>query len=390
MRFKTFINELYNNWNYKIPQDKESLLFDFYALSSITPSQLNNENLKMAFEEAKELITNTLVEEFKVAVFRSLSSEFRHAMNWGMMDKSALMRNLQLFSEIDPALGQKIHFRLKKLMELPKDKRYFNRETSYKFLKSLNYPPQKMADAMSEIFLDHPSFTNDPDYGGEPWSNIAKAWAKLFTVKGLDNKMVLIDHIYDLQHNNDTVFNKLEEYYKDGYRWITNALDFKRDIKNPVELYDKVSGWLKGPFAMAMKDQYKHTVQGDREGTLDVNIPDNLKKVSELLRKIPEEVKVKYGKITFNPNLKDKVNDEYSVGVIYTPIKPEQNRDWETDIEPEQYEPEQYGININGDATRGRDIPFLRVKLKDEKSIKKWVEFVKRALPKIDKEYRDY
>ena len=79
-------------------------------------------------------------------------------------------------------------------------------------------------------------------YGGETWGKIADAWRSLDKAKTRQDMAVWIDHVYDLQHNTDTVFNKLKSYYKDrGYGWIKDALDFKANLKDLWELYDKVS-----------------------------------------------------------------------------------------------------------------------------------------------------
>lgn len=54
-----------------------------------------------------------------------------------------------------------------------------------------------------------------------------------------------IDHIYDLQHNTDTVFNKLRSYYKGGYGWIEQALTDKANVKTYFELLKKTSGTVR-------------------------------------------------------------------------------------------------------------------------------------------------
>jgi hypothetical protein len=54
-----------------------------------------------------------------------------------------------------------------------------------------------------------------------------------------------IDHIYDLQHNTDTVFNKLRSYYKGGYGWIEQALTDKANVKSYYELLKKTSGTIR-------------------------------------------------------------------------------------------------------------------------------------------------
>lgn len=83
-------------------------------------------------------------------------------------------------------------------------------------------------------------------YGGTAWGSIATAWKKLLTANDITHQIVYIDHAYDLQHNTDTVFNKIDAYSKSGgYSWLANALDWKRDNTDIREFYEKVSSTLK-------------------------------------------------------------------------------------------------------------------------------------------------
>lgn len=97
-------------------------------------------------------------------------------------------------------------------------------------------------------------------YGGEAWANIARGWMRLNTAKTKDEIYVAIDHVYDLQHNTDSVFNKLKKYYiseRGGYRWIKEALDLKASILSMQELVPHLSGSMKKlarPFLQAIGD----------------------------------------------------------------------------------------------------------------------------------------
>ena len=104
-----------------------------------------------------------------------------------------------------------------------------------------------------------------PSFGGQAWANIAKGWLRLNRAKTRDELYVAIDHVYDLQHNTDTVFNKLKSYYSDGsHRWIKQALDFKANILSMQELIPRVSGSMKKiaqPFLQAIGDGPKETTK---------------------------------------------------------------------------------------------------------------------------------
>lgn len=102
---------------------------------------------------------------------------------------------------------------------------------------------RKFVSFVSDLFLDQRIFfsseTPSYNYAGKPWSNIADAWLRLRDASDndLNEKSVAIDHIYDLQHNTGSVFTKLKEYeIGEGFEWLTDALDFKRDIADFYEL----------------------------------------------------------------------------------------------------------------------------------------------------------
>ncbi len=118
-------------------------------------------------------------------------------------------------------------------------------------------------------------------YGGPAWGRIGKGWLSLYasdkltprTKQAIDSPVkpmsVAIDHVYDLQHNTDTVFNKLKSYYssKSGYRWLKTALDHKANVKSYHDLLKHASGSVK---SMALPVLY------NRLGTTwEQNLRDN-------------------------------------------------------------------------------------------------------------------
>ncbi len=269
MRFKKFyqlLNERFNNWTYFVPKDKEHRLFDFYATSLVFPDSLSDINMKIAFKEAQEKIVNQLVEDFKFALYFALASEFRHIGGVEPADpdeRAAIAPSARRFFD---KIGQK-EFYSKYVALLRKTD--WERGDSFRALKKINMAPNTMAkifeDAMNAQFFNR---FMGAGYGGHAWGMVAQAWGKLYNVKKHSDKMVLVDHIYDLQHNNDTVFDKVRSYYKhDSLRWLKKALDFKRDIKDPFALYDRISPGLQDPFAYVMKMQNGITLQAFREET---------------------------------------------------------------------------------------------------------------------------
>lgn len=118
-------------------------------------------------------------------------------------------------------------------------------------------------------------------YGGDAWARICNGWLLLDSAEKMESQAPVstqkieggkqpeyysrrdkkkksedtgemtiptaIDHIYDLQHNTDTVFNKLKSYYREGsgYGWVKKALDDKANVKSYYELLPKASGTIR-------------------------------------------------------------------------------------------------------------------------------------------------
>jgi len=129
----------------------------------------------------------------------------------------------------------------------------------------------------------------EPDYGGDSWADICKGWKRLNSAKSKGPLIVAIDHVYDLQHNTDTVFNKLHNYYKDGFEWLKEALDFKKHIKNPFALYEVISPSLKPIAARILKKSWNTTKQ-DYQNSGEKNILTEVK-FKELLQELLDRMK---------------------------------------------------------------------------------------------------
>lgn len=273
------MNELFSNWDYWTPKDKEHLLFDFYALSLVNPERLDDINMKIAFKQAKEEIVKALVEDFKGALAYALASEFRHVGGESavLMIKRVRAGDVardNYNNHFDKINERKFGKQFLKLMF----KTRWDRDASFKTIRKMKISPSKMSVIYSKTFLSVHFARGMPGYGGKPWAMIADAWGRLYTTKGTNNLMVLVDHIYDLQHNNDTVFDKVKKYYKrGGLRWLKNALNFKRDIKDPFALYDNISPGLQDPYAYVMKMQNGITLQAFREADRTIRKGDKVK-----------------------------------------------------------------------------------------------------------------
>jgi hypothetical protein len=119
-------------------------------------------------------------------------------------------------------------------------------------MKKTKLPTEKFIQIAKKAFTElHWS----SEYGGKAWANIADGWFMLDKANDYNDKVIAIDHAYDLQHNTGSIFNKLSTYHKEasndsfykkqGYKWIKAALDHKKNIKNVWELYKNVSSDVK-------------------------------------------------------------------------------------------------------------------------------------------------
>jgi hypothetical protein len=167
-------------------------------------------------------------------------------------------------------------------------------------------------------------------YGGNPWGDIAAHLAQMsdptystervravatdpetgrmqmvetneFRDPGAYNAMFQeIDRAYDLQHNTNTVFNKLKKYYLgvEGYGWIAKMLDFKANVANPRELRGFVSGTM-GKLA----DAWFADMRADAPLTKDLE--------AKVIEQLPPTLVENMDPSQFTDLLKDLVSDYY-------------------------------------------------------------------------------
>lgn len=259
--FKQYIlNEMFGSFKYIVPEDKEQQLFDFYMYcylnkrSSLEIRQnINNYNdnyRKFSDEEemdaeqevdymlgeiGKKLLPQLKTELLNV-VFYALCSEFRH-----IFDKNKVVEDItsELESKDSIELFKTYAKNFRDELEDPKSNEDNAKKSFYAVEKSSD---NEYSFVQLMLYLFGIKYLWFVDYGGEAWANICRGWLSLYRAKDVANQIIYIDHIYDLQHNTDTVFNKIKSYMQNGtYSWLKKALDFKRDIKNPQEIIERVS-----------------------------------------------------------------------------------------------------------------------------------------------------
>ena len=281
---KFLLTELYNTWEYTIPVDrKDYLLFDFYAFSLINTGKISDINLGPALEDGKKRLYDYLTEEFKYIVLFSLAAEFAHICGdikpWptgiyhtifegshANIYVTGIPTGQSLVSQLSTKSVSILSQYLKNLGITPDSKKDYlpSRKQSYNAIKKLNVLPADLMNMFKEAFMSDWFVRQfaESHYGGKAWAMVADAYTKLSVATTQGEQMVAIDHVYDLEHNNGTLFTKIKEYSGDGgYKWIRLALDFKRNIRDSFSLYNQVSPGLRGPFAYALHQAGAGTVQ---------------------------------------------------------------------------------------------------------------------------------
>ena len=286
MKFEALNNLLLEfQFEYKVPEDKEELLYDFYTLEAIRnypPMDGSNwelrpnKDLQATLDSATDTLLDELREEMMLALQYALGAEFRHISDATKDDTSdTTMGDLQLkekwFADFIHAYVREMNivnprFSVhgvniqKDVKRSAKERALFKhseagRTKSYNAVKStldtLNMDMTTFVDA-AELVFDKLDW--DSSYGGKKWAGIARGWKHLYDTTLINQKQkeipemfIWIDHAYSLQHNNDTVLNKLKTYYRadSNYTWIKKALDHKRDTNDPWTLWQKSSRGMK-------------------------------------------------------------------------------------------------------------------------------------------------
>jgi len=278
------------SFNYKIPSNKEQLMYDFYILVSLPVWLLDGHAskapvaegpaMKQLATEATKKVVKYLKKDLLDAVHYSMASEFRHALAFST------------YSELEKLIGRsKLKKYVDKLGIMQKDwlakmvidqfdpyaESYFNddalsenfffdkdaRDVSYSAIKD-TWSDKEFAKLAEKVFSNSMWKTtsrNTPgkrrwgDYGGRAWANIAKGYQKLDKASSLDDQIVYIDHIFDLQHNTDSVLNKVKSYGDSMGRhtWIGFALENKKHAKSLFALIHNASPTVKSFAARVIK-----------------------------------------------------------------------------------------------------------------------------------------
>lgn len=284
------------SFGYKPPKDPEKLLYDFYFMVGHMPTTHEDKVVEFVLNEALNDCTVNLQAHMLKALYWALCAEIRHV--WSESDlrlssyrsekaiadlpehirkfltsytKALAIYTDEYMDALQPGRKQKTMDTSRSLPpESDKDAGFGNtssRQEDYgnsflaveKARKSLKLSKTETVQIMKYLYG---SVKWGHSYGGEAWASIADGYLKLALANNTQSRIVYIDHAYDLQHNNGTVFTKVKAYYKgeQEYSWIKDALDWKRDQTDLRGFYSRVSSTLKPVVAWVAKDKYDITM----------------------------------------------------------------------------------------------------------------------------------
>lgn len=352
IKLKNILKELFlkedKKWKeYTIPKDKKLLLYDFYVLSYLSTLNLKNidvsksggsfvgrtsEELKRNILEVEKKLFPYLKKDLLNTVFFAICAEIRHIhdqledprQEWdNLKDNKIYTTYQQLYQNKHVDIASK--FRKHYSDTIPNKHAYSKRMANYyivhELMKKLNLSEYDFVNFCKKMFLD---LDWKVLYGGTSWANICDGWIDLYNTSENDlNKLqIQIDHIYDLEHNSGTVFDKKRSYFKqskqatetgygwdttgDGYEWIKKALNLKRDAKSMYNLLPHCSSQMKKLALEAFKragvksesEMYKENIRKklDKNGVFDDNLRlDSDLKIKSLREVLPKELKVVNG-----------------------------------------------------------------------------------------------
>jgi len=244
----------FGTWEYIPSEDKEELLYDFYVIAMLPIPQ--DEDLAYVLKDTKEKMFAYMKEHMLDATFFAVCCEFQH------IDENDDEVIYKFYKKIG---GQTAVNFIQQYLRIRQKGRVHKAVGARQWLLKDNprgegdyvHRYKSVLAAITRSGIDKPTFMEyarrsfhdlywAAGYGGNAWRDIAAGWQQLFYATDNDSIMVAIDHIYDLEHNNDTIFDKVVAYYKEDshYRWIQRALTHKRYIKDLHALIPMISSDL--------------------------------------------------------------------------------------------------------------------------------------------------
>ena len=326
--FKNWIlQEAFGSFKYQFPSDKKQQMADFYALQMLLgrdsfdlkrqqlvadkgvdsyqfgkPRSMDDQpNKEDQVDYVLKEITNELLPQLKKEILEdvlfSIITEARHAIDMnepisilnfidehlGPDYKKIIRRFFADYINRKDRMNMKNHFarRVKNDKEkLGGNENYVKAYHSYLNSKST---PEQFVEICEKMFE---GLKWQSSYGGTAWKNICEAWKNLNQAKSIQSMFVQIDHIYDIQHNTGSVFNKLRDYARIGIE-LKDFQDRKANMNNPLEIYHEVSPSMRKILPFAAKFKFGTSLE-DFENSKS-NLSKKKKKVDSDIVKIEDD-----------------------------------------------------------------------------------------------------
>ena len=251
---------------YAFPENKKERLFDFYVLALLKDTI--NIKINSLLEETREILLKNQKQCFLNDLFYVICAEFRHLRTEttegrnlrklyacdeiSAEEKSFLQNYLKTnYKPLDPFNKSQTYCKkhwsiqynnVSLVDENDSNKEYYNSlRKTIKALKLTNLQPEDFVKLAEKCF---DKLNWNGAYGGPMWADIATAWLQLNNTTNESQLILCIDHIYDLQHNTNTIFDKLMSYWDSsngGYQWIHRSLNKKAEITHPYQLLNQTS-----------------------------------------------------------------------------------------------------------------------------------------------------
>jgi hypothetical protein len=263
------------NEEYRLSTDPEKVFFDFYVLNYLSTANLDVtskdykggfigkdvDELKSLIEAAEDKILPSLKEKLLHAVYYSISCEARHYGD----EAGYYVDSNDNTIDAEPMKEKYIEFeKYLTVLENSNEDRLERRPFGVKLVRRIFGQNSPLFVSGMKWIFNNLEWSND--YGGAAWADICDGWLRLYNAKSKKDLYVAIDHIYDLQHNNGSVLDKVKSFLKKEpddddpeygtsftINWLIQALDFKRDIKNIKELLPVCSNDMKKLALMVLK-----------------------------------------------------------------------------------------------------------------------------------------
>lgn len=257
LRLKAFIAS-----NYSVPEDPEKRLFDFYATLLILArkTDLLDLNVRNFIEQANGKLIESLYKEFtstlQYAIFYNAATDLK---TYYEQDPEYFKGFPEVESSIENLTRRKVSFPKtnQEVQTYLQDTRAANRELAQKYQEIFGSKSLPLAKKIFKLGLG-----KDED----PWLvQIIPAYEQLLEARSPQQKVIAIDHVYDVEHHNGTVFAWFAGYDKDGYDWLIQALEIKSKLKDGFEIVDKVSASLRPYYLKALKSQLNRSLDSFKE-----------------------------------------------------------------------------------------------------------------------------